>query len=257
MEFIDQLDRKISLPTLPKRIISLVPSQTELLVDLGLRDKLVGITKFCVHPSGLKNEKLVVGGTKAVDFEKVRSLRPDIIICNKEENTIEMVRELENIAPIWISDIVTIKDSLIAIEQLGEIFKAQGKASEIIKKISSEVSNHKEFMLGVEPKKVLYLIWKKPYMAAGRATFIDSILRLNNFENVCESQLGRYPEVGVSHFEKADLILLSTEPFPFKLSDVEAIQSKFLAKVKLVDGEFFSWYGSRLINAFSYFKTLR
>ncbi len=256
MEFTDQLNRKISLSATPNRIVSLVPSQTELLVDLGLRDKLVGITKFCVHPSGLRDEKLIVGGTKTVNFKKIKSLHPDIIICNKEENTLEIVRELENIAPVWISDIVSVEDSLVAIQQLGELFNVGGKASEIILNINIEKAKHDEFIQGFTSRKVLYLIWKKPYMAAGRDTFINSLLQLNNFENVCDLEEGRYPEVDASHFEKADLILLSSEPYPFNFTDVEAFQNKYSANVKLIDGEFFSWYGSRLIEAFSYFKIL-
>src|SRR5690554_2995659 len=98
MEFIDQLNRVVKLSKTPTRIVSLVPSQTELLVDLGLRDNIVGVTKFCVHPNKLRKEKTIVGGTKNVHFEKVTALNPDIVICNKEENTEEIVIELEKIA---------------------------------------------------------------------------------------------------------------------------------------------------------------
>jgi ABC-type Fe3+-hydroxamate transport system substrate-binding protein len=256
VDFIDQLNRTVKLPETPQRIISLVPSQTELLVDLGLRDRIMGVTKFCVHPENLKDEKTIVGGTKNVNFEKIKLLQPDIIICNKEENTQEMVRELEKIAPVWISDIETIPDSFAVIEQLGEIFEVSAKASEIISKIKLEAKKHKEFIRGFEPKKVLYLIWKNPYMAAGRRTFIDCLLQENKFENVFSKDKPRYPEVTAEDFINADLILFSTEPYPFKEKDIAIFRKEFKIEVKLVDGEYFSWYGSRLIGSFNYFKTL-
>ncbi|CAM3445775.1 ABC transporter substrate-binding protein [Aequorivita lipolytica] len=257
MEFLDQLKRTVKLSKTPERIISLVPSQTELLVDLGLRNNLVGITKFCVHPSDLKSEKAIVGGTKNVNFDKIKSLRPDIIICNKEENTEEMVKVLADIAPVWISDIANIPESVVMIKKLGEIFGTISEASELISQISSEVENFRSYIEHSKTRKVLYLIWKNPYMAAGKGTFIDSLLRENNFENVFTEDINRYPEVSINDFEKADLILLSTEPYPFKDSDVIALQNEFKTEVKKVDGEYFSWYGSRLKDAFKYFKTLR
>ncbi|WGF91190.1 ABC transporter substrate-binding protein [Aequorivita marisscotiae] len=256
MEFVDQLNRAIKLSKTPDRIISLVPSQTELLVDLGLRERIVGITKFCVHPEDLKNEKAIVGGTKQVNFDKIKLLQPNIIICNKEENTKEMVSELEKIAPVWISDIESVSDSLDFIARIGEVFKVAAIASEIISKINCELKKHQEFAIDLDTKKVLYLIWKGPYMAAGRGTFIDSLLHINNFENVFSQNQVRYPQVEPADFRKADLILLSTEPYPFKKKDVQAFKNEFEKEVKLVDGEYFSWYGSRLIQAFKYFKTL-
>ncbi|KJJ38281.1 ABC transporter substrate-binding protein [Aequorivita vladivostokensis] len=256
MEFIDQLNRTVTLPKTPSRVISLVPSQTELLVDLGLREKIVGITKFCVHPSDLKSEKTVVGGTKQVNFNKIKALRPDIVICNKEENTEELVGELSRIAPVWISDIVTITDNNRMIEQLGQIFDVVSKASEIVSKIDSELALFRNYIKGYSEKRVLYIIWKKPYMAAGRGTFIDSLLKENKYSNIFSVNAGRYPEVKQEDFLKADIILLSTEPYPFKNVDVVEMTKKLNREVKLVDGEFFSWYGSRLMKAFDYFKSL-
>ncbi|MAB57750.1 MAG: cobalamin-binding protein [Aequorivita sp.] len=256
MEFIDQLNRTVTLPKSPSRIVSLVPSQTELLVDLGLREKIVGITKFCVHPSDLKSEKTVVGGTKQVNFNKIKALRPDIVICNKEENTEELVGELSRIAPVWISDIVTITDNNRMIEQLGQIFDVVSKASEIVSKINSELALFRNYIKGYSEKRVLYIIWKKPYMAAGRGTFIDSLLKENKYSNIFSVNAGRYPEVKQEDFLKADIIFLSTEPYPFKNVDVVEMTKKLNREVKLVDGEFFSWYGSRLMKAFDYFKSL-
>lgn len=250
----DQLNRTIHLSKHPKRIISLVPSQTELLVDLGVKRSLVGITKFCIHPKDLRKEITVVGGTKTVNYVKIQELQPDLIICNKEENTLEMVQELEKISPVWLSDIATIDDSLEMIKLLGALLNVGDKASNIAESISSEKKKFELFMKAKPAKKVAYLIWKNPYMAAGNNTFINSLLLLNNFQNIISEK--RYPEVSVDALAEADLILLSSEPFPFKETDASEMRQNLNGEVKLVDGEYFSWYGSRLEAAFGYFRTL-
>ncbi|MAP55351.1 helical backbone metal receptor [Altibacter sp.] len=252
----DQLHRELLFTEAPKRIISLVPSQTELLVDLQLKDQLVGITKFCVHPKTLRDSVAIVGGTKQVHFDKIRSLSPDIIICNKEENTRDMVHELNDIAPVWVSDIVTLEDSYDMINALGLLFDRSERASEITRKINEEQDKFSKFLQHVEFKKVAYLIWKNPYMAVGGSTFINSLLSINKFQNIFMKAESRYPEITVEDLHDAELILLSSEPFPFKQSDVIELKKTLPGEVLLVDGEYFSWYGSRLRNAFQYFKKL-
>jgi iron complex transport system substrate-binding protein len=252
----DQLNRKHTFQKTPERIISLVPSQTELLVDLGLKSKLVGITKFCVHPKELRKEVAIVGGTKELHYDRIKAIKPDIIICNKEENTAEIVEECSKIAPVWVSDIYTLEDSLEMILSLGEIFKVCEKTSAICEKIVSEAYCFSTKIQSSPRRKVAYLIWKKPYMAAGRNTFVNAMLELNNFENTLSEENSRYPEIKLSTLKSADLVLLSSEPFPFKESDAAELKKALQTEVLLVDGEYFSWYGSRLQNAFSYFKTL-
>ena len=256
MEFLDQLNRTLKLSKTPSRIVSLVPSQTELLVELGLRNNIVGVTKFCVHPLDLRGEKTIVGGTKQVNYSKIKSLRPDIIICNKEENTEEMVLHLESIAPVWVSDISTIPESIEMIERLGEVFKVSEKASRIVSKIEEKLDDFKVYLKGFSLKKVLYLIWKEPYMAVGKKTFIDALLHLNNFENIITEENSRYPEVTLEVIKEAELVLLSTEPYPFRHSHILELQNIIDGEIKLVDGEYFSWYGSRLVKALDYFRTL-
>ena len=257
MKIVDQFNQSFFFKETPKRIVSLVPSQTELLVDLGLEGSIIGLTKFCVHPSQIRKTKVVVGGTKKVNFEKIKSLQPDIIICNKEENTKEMVVELQKTTPVWISDIVTIDDSLDMILKLGNLFHVKERARVLIDEIISERESFLSYTKNNKSFKVAYLIWKNPYMIAGNNTFINELLKLNNFENVCKDSLSRYPEILEDDLKKADLILASTEPFPFNQNEVEVIQNATKIKVILVDGEYFSWYGSRLKNAFKYFKTLQ
>lgn len=255
MRFKDQLNRTVNLPKAPSRIISLVPSQTELLVDLGLRDKIVGVTKFCVHPIDLRKEKTVVGGTKQVRLDKIEKLKPDFILCNKEENTLEMVRELETIAPVWVTDMYDIPDCYEMISGLGAVLNVKDKARDIVDQIEKGVSDFKLFMKDKPSLTVLYTIWKNPYMVAGKDTFIDKLLELNKFNNAITDVNSRYPEVALSKMKDVDVVLLATEPYPFKEEDVQALQKELGNNVKLVDGEFFSWYGSRLIKAFDYFKT--
>lgn len=250
--YIDQMLRTVEINSTVSRIVSLVPSQTELLVDLGLRDKLVGITKFCVHPISLKKEVQLIGGTKNVKIDLVRSLNPDLVIGNKEENNQADIEALEEILPTWMSDIFNLEDALEMIRKVGEITGTAEKALEICAKIERNFGHLKQ--LKRTNKTVLYLIWKNPYIAAGPNTFIDSMLTTLGFENAMKEE--RYPEVEMTTLNP-DLIFLSSEPYPFKEKHIEELQNQFPAsKVILVDGEFFSWYGSRLIDAPAYFEKL-
>jgi len=255
----DQLGRALIIETIPKRIISLVPSQTELLCDLGLEDLLVGITKFCVHPSEIKGTKAIVGGTKQIKLEKIKTLNPDIILCNKEENTKEIVEACEQICPVHVSDIITIEDCLEMIQQYGQIFNSELKAKEISQCIEKEFTSFNQFISEKPKLKVVYCIWKDPWMVAGKNTFIDFLLKVNRFENVFNSK-NRYPEITLEELSSnsIDVILLSSEPFPFKEKHIAALKKELNndTKVILVDGEMFSWYGSRLIKVFDYFKQL-
>jgi len=255
----DQLDRIISFKSTPKRIVSLVPSQTELLYDLGLESSLVGITKFCVHPHHLLSNVAVVGGTKQVHFDKIKALQPDIILCNKEENTQEMIEELEKIAPVHLSDIYTIEDCLELIAMYGAIFSVERRAEAIILTIKKEHQEFQDFIKDQPKLKTAYFIWKTPWMVAANTNFINALLTVGKFENYF-LYLDRYPEIDLEKDlgKDVEVIMLSTEPFPFKDAHVEAMKIAFPnAKVLLVDGELFSWYGSRLAKSFKYFKALR
>ncbi len=254
--YLDQLGRSIAITHSPKRIISLVPSQTELLVDLGLRDHIVGITKFCVHPSDLIDEKEVVGGTKQVHLDKIQKLQPDIILCNKEENTEEMVVKLSEIAPVHVSDITFIDDNLELIYQYGVIFNCTNTARSLTNRIKSSLYSFTELVLDTPTYKVAYFIWRNPWMVAGGGTFIDHLLTLCGFENTF-STTKRYPEISLDQLKELDYIFLSSEPFPFKEKHIKELEKYTDAKVILVDGEYFSWYGSRVLKAFDYFTALK
>lgn len=256
---IDDIGTLHTFDKVPERIISLVPSQTELLVDLDLETKLIGITKFCVHPEDLRFKKQIVGGTKKVDYDKIRALEPDIIICNKEENTLEIVENLRAICTVWVTDIVTIEDNFKMVSNFGNLFNCVAEAENWNKKAAFALSDFKNFIQNKPVKKAAYFIWKNPYMVAGSNNFINELLELNHFKNVFVNQQ-RYPEIELQNLnvnDDLDFIFLSSEPYPFK--EKEALEMAHFtnsAKCILVDGEMFSWYGSRLLKAFDYFKEL-
>lgn len=259
--FKDQIGQIHTFETSPKRIVSLVPSQTELLYDLGLEETIVGITKFCVHPHHLKATKSIVGGTKTIKFDKIAALQPDIIICNKEENTKEIVQELSAICPVWVTDIYTIEDNNKMILDFGTLFNKRTEAQKWINKINFALQDFQNFLKDKPKKKVAYFIWANPYMVAGNATFINELLKINHFSNIYENKESRYPEIELTKIRlegDTDYVFLSSEPFPFKDEHAFEIgRATHHAKTVFVDGEFFSWYGSRLVKAFDYFKILQ
>ncbi|MEC5166396.1 iron complex transport system substrate-binding protein [Flavobacterium sp. PL11] len=259
-KLVDQIGISHTFDTSLMRIISLVPSQTELLFDLGLEDRIVGITKFCVHPYHFKTTKKKVGGTKKVHYEKIRLLQPDIIICNKEENTQEIVSELRKICTVWVTDIITIEDNFQMISDFGQLFNCRVEAQKWNDKLAFALSDFKDYLKNKPLRKIAYFIWKDPYMIAGSNNFINELLVLNHFENIYQNT-ERYPEIALEDFGTKyypGLLFLSSEPFPFTEKHVlEMAEYVKNVKIILVDGEMFSWYGSRLIKALEYFKKLQ
>ena len=252
--FYDQMNKAVHVQQAPKRIISLVPSQTELLFDLGLDEQIVGVTKFCIHPADKVKHTAKIGGTKQLNIKSIHDLQPDLVIANKEENEQTQVEELMKHYPIWISDINNLPAALDMITKVGEITGRQQRADEIVKDISQQFQLLKPARAKL---RVLYLIWRKPYMAAGSGTFIDSMLQLCGFENVIGAQ--RYPELSVDELiaAKPDVLLLSSEPYPFGQKHNDEFKLMLPdVKIELVDGELFSWYGSRLLQSLVYFNRL-
>ncbi len=251
--FTDMMGRVIQLPGIPQRIVSLVPSQTELLYSLGLNQEVVGQTLFCVHPQEMHLQKPRIGGTKKLLVDKITALTPDLIIGNKEENDRGQMEQLMQKLPVWMSDIKDLPSALIMIEKIGELV---GKSSEAMQ-LSSQIQTEFNALL-VQPEVIdcLYLIWREPWMAAGEDTFINDMLHRIGRRNVLEKG-SRYPsltneEIGIL---APNEILLSSEPYPFKERHIQELQEILpKANIRLVDGEMFSWYGSRLLHATNYFK---
>jgi ABC-type Fe3+-hydroxamate transport system substrate-binding protein len=257
--FTDQLGKEVMINYPPKRIISVVPSQTELLFELGLNAEVIGITKFCVHPVSQFKAKTKVGGTKKLNIELIRSLQPDLIIGNKEENTKEDIELLSAEFPVWMSDIYNLEDAMKTITQIAELVDRQPEAAYLNHLINAGFTDLQTLALqmGID-QKVAYVIWKDPYMLAGKDTFINDILMKIGLTNVTREI--RYPEIAVEELAvlKPDLVFLSSEPYPFGEKHIAELQSAVPgAKIMLVDGEMFSWYGSRLVKAVQYMFQLQ
>ena len=236
------------------RIVSLVPSITESLFDFGLTEmEVVGRTKFCIHPKTLITKVPVIGGTKNLNLDKIKALKPDLIIANKEENEKLQIEELGKYFEIWLTDIENLQDNQNFLTELGTLLNKQGLALNFNEKINVIFDSSKE----LSPKKVAYLIWKNPYMTVGSDTFIHEIIEKIGFTNLFKDSK-RYPEISVNQMKEAEYVFLSSEPFPFQQKHIDELQKELPdSKIMLVDGEAFSWYGTHLSRCGDYFKTLR
>ena len=235
------------------KIISLVPSITETLFDLGLSEaEIIGRTKFCIHPENRVKNVAIIGGTKNLNIEKIKALKPDLIVANKEENTKEDVEELQKYFKVLVTNISTLEDNYYLLKNLGNILNRQETAQKFNIKIYEVFQNFSD----LPKKKCAYLIWQNPYMTVGSDTFIHDILDKVGFINIFKNQK-RYPEINVEELKAAEFIFLSTEPFPFQQKHVEQLQKQLPdSKIILVDGEAFSWYGTHLAKCENYFKGL-
>lgn len=235
------------------KIISLVPSITEALFDLGLTEnEVIGRTKFCIHPSEKVKNIEIIGGTKNLNIEKIRSLQPDLILANKEENIKEQVEILMEDFKVIVYNTETVEDNYYLVKNLGLLFNKEERA---------QIFNMKIYEVLTEAKinskvKAAYLIWKKPYMTVGSDTFIHNILSEIGFENLFKNQT-RYPEIKVEDLAEANVIMLSSEPFPFKEKHITELKDFYPdKKIMIVDGEAFSWYGTHIAKCEDYFKAL-
>ena len=238
------------------KIISLVPSITLLLFDLGLENSIIGRTKFCIHPKEKVKQIPTIGGTKNIDIEKIKTLQPTIIFATKEENEKVQIIELKKIFNVVIFDVKNLEDNYKMIAKIGKLTSSEIKASEIIEQTKLNFEHLKNIN---SPSLSLYLIWRKPYMTIGKDTFIHAMLETIGLKNMFAHQT-RYPiiqNLQTSYFAKCELVLLSSEPYPFTQNHINEIQEQLPnAKILLVDGEYFSWYGSKMMNAPKYFNEL-
>lgn len=246
----DQTGRMVALLHKPKRVISTVPSITELLCDIGLAEQLVGRTKFCDSPHEIMNKIPSIGGTKNLSVSNILRLNPDLIIANKEENTASDIFQLSAHVPVWVSDIRDLNTAVSAINEIGIMcgvqYTTNRLSSEMIKNADELLNSH-----SYRSKRACYLIWKNPYMTIGADTFIHHMMSLAGFENIFGDCV-RYPVTDINAImsRSPDVILFSSEPYPFKESDQKAFEG---VKTILVNGKAFSWYGSRVAESFSYF----
>ncbi|MFB6257862.1 MAG: helical backbone metal receptor [Flavobacteriales bacterium] len=266
------MGRSVEVPETPSRIISLVPSQTELLYELGVGDKVVGITEYCVHPEHWLREKRIIGGTKNTVLKRVEQLEPDLVIGNKEENTKKKIEKLEERYPVWMSDVQNIQDALDMIQEIGGITDRSEKAEALAERIGEGFEDLQE-RTGTFHTSTAYFIWKDPWMLAAADTFIDAVLSASGHENPIKAPFpasvqeridagkasSRYPifELEALKEIQPERIYLSSEPYPFGDEDRKELQGHFPhADIRIVDGEMFSWYGSRLEKALPYLEGL-
>jgi ABC-type Fe3+-hydroxamate transport system substrate-binding protein len=233
------------------KVVSLVPSITEALFDLGLTEnEVIGRTKFCIHPENKVKIVPVIGGTKNINIDKIRALQPDLILANKEENIKEQVEALMNDFKVIVTNVETIEDNYYLLKTLGNLFNKEERAQQFNLKTYEVLEQAK---LG-STVKAAYLIWKNPYMTIGSDTFIHRILSEIGFENVFKNKT-RYPEIQMEDLSEADVIMLSSEPFPFKEKHIEEMKAFYPdKKIMIVNGEAFSWYGTHIAKCGDYFK---
>jgi len=253
----DQVDRKLIFDTTPRRIVSLVPSITYLLSQFGLDEEVVGLTRFCKFPSDWKKRKTIVGGTKDFKTGRIAALQPDLILANKEENTKEAVLALENIAPVYVSDVFDLESNNQFISDVGRILNKENEANSFISGIQKKRKEYKIDILS--HLDAAYMIWQDPYMSVGGDTFIHKMMKYAGFHNIF-SDLNRYPVVTIDDIKKRKpaLILLSSEPYPFKEKHLLPWQNLFPETcILLVEGEPFTWFGAYPLKAFDYFTQLK
>lgn len=256
----DQIGQLVQLDSIPTRIVSVVPSQTELLCDLGLKDAIVGITKFCVHPINLKSQKQVVGGTKNLNTETIAKLCPDLILANKEENTQKDIAVLKKRIPVYVSNVENLDDVYGFVRDLGLLTEKNTEASMLIERLEFAYAELHKIAMNLSPKKAIYLIWKDPYMAAGADTFISKMMEYCGITNALadenEEQF-RYPKLEIEEIKNLnpDIVLFSSEPFPFKPEHIRSLENETGLRGLYVDGEIFSWYGSRILHLLDKTKT--
>ena len=250
----DHIGRQVTCPTEPKRIISICPAITETLFTLEAEEQLVGRTKYCIFPKGQVEKLTAVGGTKEVNIDIIQQLQPDLILAEKEENTEEIVKQLEQIAPVFVAEVQSIADGYRLITTLGMLTNRKEKATELA--AASEAGFHA--LTKQERGRAAYVIWRKPYMVVGATTYINDVLGRLGFDNPFAQREGRYPSVSKEQFQEAqlDVLFLASEPFPYSEKYIAEFQA-FLpnTKIILVDGEMF-WYGAKMVEATVYFTEL-
>jgi ABC-type Fe3+-hydroxamate transport system substrate-binding protein len=252
----DDLQRDVSFPFPPRRVVSLCPSLTETLFALGLDEgTVVGRTEYCVHPAGRVRNVATVGGTQTIDTQRVRTLRPDLVIASKDENSREAVEALSETLAVFVFDVRGFEDALRAISRLGELTDCTGRAQALAGEIRAAFAT----LRSRATRRVAYLIWKDRYRAVGRDTYIDSLLHKCGFKNVCAPLAGRYPELSLDTLRdlRPEWVFLSSEPYPFDESHAAQLAARLTrTRVIRVDGEMFGWYGSRMLAAADYLKRL-
>ncbi len=262
------------------RIVSLVPSLTELLCDLGLSENIVGRSGFCIHPRATVKRIPKMGGTKDADIEKIRAAAPTHLVVNVDENRREQVEALARFVPhVVVTHPLAPDDNLALFSLFGGIFRREAEAERLASDFHAARAELRRAAEHLPRQRVLYLIWKDPWMTVSRDTYISAMLAMAGWDTLPEACAARYPEVdavsrgltfssGITPASRAlassetpgrfpDRVLLSTEPYRFSEKHLAAAAARFGAPAQLIDGEMVSWYGSRAAAGLRYLARLR
>lgn len=233
------------------RIVSLCPSLTELVFDLGHGDELVGRTKFCVHPADRVGTVEKVGGTKNPKLERIIELTPDLVLLNEEENRREDAEALRAAGvPCHVSFPHTALDTAAMVRSIAEAIDATREGERIARDIEARHTRVVTSAADREPVSYAYMIWREPWMTVNADTFVSALLGDAGGRNVFATLGDRYPAITAAELAAAapDVVLLSTEPFPFKPShadELAGLTGLDRHRFEIVDGELLSWHGSR------------
>jgi len=263
MDLVDAVGRRHAPAGSEARIVSLVPSITELVCDLGLGERLVGRTGFCIHPRERVRRVAKVGGTKDVDLGRLRALAPTHVIVNVDENRQETVAEITRFVPhVIVTHPLGPLDNPPLYRLIGGVFGRVEAAERLCERFEQGYAACERAAAAFAPQRVLYLIWRRPWMTVARDTYISRALALVRWHTVPEHAPERYPEIALDEATLAgvDAVLASSEPFPFRARDVAALRALPELRgraIALIDGEMTSWYGSRAIAGLEYLPRFR
>jgi ABC-type Fe3+-hydroxamate transport system substrate-binding protein len=259
MSFVDAIGTVHAAATGEVRIVSLVPSITELLCDLGLADRIVARTGFCIHPREQLRSIPKVGGTKDVDLPKLRELAPTHVILNIDENRRETGAALAEFIPHRIVTHPNAPEDNLALYQLlGGLFGREAGAAELATALTDRLETLAAAQ-GLPRRQVLYLIWRDPWMTVSPDTYIARMLALVNWHTVPRQTDSRYPAIQLEALDESpDMVLLSTEPYPFRDKHIAEIRDcvRGHPDIRLIAGDMVSWYGSRAIAGVAYMQAL-
>jgi ABC-type Fe3+-hydroxamate transport system substrate-binding protein len=261
---VDAAGKRHEVAAASARIVSLVPSITELLFDLGLQSNLVGRTGFCIHPKDLVRKVPKVGGTKTIDLARIKRLHPTHLVVNIDENPRGMVEEIAKFVPhVVVTHPRAPRDNLDLYRLLGGIFSRQEQAEALCRRFEHAYDEVATIGASWPRQQVLYLIWKAPWMTVSSDTYISRMLATVGWDTVAPNSSSRYPTVDLTpqFLAKVDFVLLSSEPYTFRerhcVEVLDALPERSRTRVALIDGSMTSWYGSRAIPGLTYLREFR
>ncbi|MCB9663474.1 MAG: ABC transporter substrate-binding protein [Alphaproteobacteria bacterium] len=254
LEVVDDRGTQVTLPSPPRRIVSLVPSSTETLFDLGVGPAVVGVTRFCTRPADAVADLPRVGGTKDPDLDRIARLAPDLVVANCEENTREALDALAEVAPVYAAFPRTVDAALDDLVRLGTLVGRPAEAAAWRARIEADRATLAPRVAARSPRRVATLIWRRPWMALGADTFASDLLSRLGLHQALAHLDGRYPTVDAAQLRAADpdLVLLSSEPFPFRARHADELAAATglpRARFRAVDGEALTWHGTRMAHA--------